>query len=85
MVIQEAFSCGRPVICGNVGGMAEKVQHDVTGLHFEIRNPVDLADALTRAATEDGLWQRLRSNIRQPISYHECVAQYLELVTPAPE
>ncbi|TOE31852.1 hypothetical protein CGJ44_25955, partial [Vibrio parahaemolyticus] len=34
MVIQEAFNHGRPLIVSDIGGMAEKVAHDVNGLHF---------------------------------------------------
>lgn len=81
MVIQEAFCCRRPVIAANIGGMAEKVQHGVDGLHFEARSPLDLADTLAEAAGNKGLWQRLRGNIRQPISYEECAKTYLSLAT----
>jgi glycosyltransferase involved in cell wall biosynthesis len=34
LVIQEAYQHGRPVICSDIGGMAEKVTHGVNGLHF---------------------------------------------------
>ena len=34
LVIQEAFLHGRPVICSDIGGMAEKVTDGVNGLHF---------------------------------------------------
>jgi glycosyltransferase involved in cell wall biosynthesis len=80
MVIQEAFCCGRPVIAANIGGMAEKVQHGVNGLHFEARSPLDLADVLTETVTTKGLWDRLSGNIRQPITYDECARRHLALV-----
>ncbi len=80
MVIQEAFCCGRPVICSGIGGMAEKVRDGIDGLHFEARNPTDLADVLTRAATTDGLWDTLAANIRQPMTYSQCAEEYLRLV-----
>jgi glycosyltransferase involved in cell wall biosynthesis len=47
MVIQEALVCGKPVLAADIGGMAEKVRDGVTGLHFEARNPFDLAEKLT--------------------------------------
>ena len=50
MVIQEAFANGKPVICAGIGGMAEKVRDFVDGLHFEVRNPLDLAETMIRAA-----------------------------------
>ena len=79
MVIQEAFACGKPVICSGIGGMAEKVRDGVDGLHFEVRNPLDLADTLVRAVTEPKLWERLSSNVRKPLSYEQCADAYLEL------
>ncbi len=43
LVIQEAFMHGRPVICSDIGGMAEKVTHQVNGLHFGVGSPAALA------------------------------------------
>ena len=34
VVIQEAYAAGRPVIVGDIGGMAEKVPDKRSGLHF---------------------------------------------------
>ena len=80
MVIQEAFCARRPVVASGIGGMAEKVRHNIDGLHFEARSPLDLADTLTAAATSPNLWERFVSNIRQPLSYDDCAAQHLDLV-----
>jgi hypothetical protein len=60
--------------------MAEKVRSGVDGLHFEARNPVHLADTLTRALIDKDLWQQLVKNIRQPPSYSECAERHLRLV-----
>jgi len=64
LVIQEAFHFGRPVIASDIGGMAEKVTNDVDGLHFRANDPTSLAATMRRAATEPGLWDRLRGGIR---------------------
>lgn len=80
MVIQEAFVHGRPVICSNIGGMAEKVRDGVDGLHFEVRNPLDLADVLARAATEEGLHARLSGNAPTPIGYADCARLHVDLL-----
>lgn len=61
-VIQEAFLNGRPVICSGVGGMAEHVRDGVDGLHFRVGDSSDLATTMRRAASEDGLWERLHAN-----------------------
>jgi glycosyltransferase involved in cell wall biosynthesis len=79
MVLQEAFANGRPVICAGIGGMAEKVRNGVDGLHFEVRNPLDLAETLVRAACEPNLCEKLKANIRKPLSLEECADAYLEL------
>lgn len=64
LVIQEAFAHGRPVICSDIGGMAEKVRHGVDGLHFRARDADDLARVLLDAAADAALWERLRQGIR---------------------
>ena len=63
LVIQEAFQHGRPVICSNIGGMAEKVRDGVNGLHFRAGDPASLARAMEKAAQAPGLWDKLRCGI----------------------
>jgi glycosyltransferase involved in cell wall biosynthesis len=63
LVIQEAFHHKRPVICSDIGGMAEKVSDGVDGLHFRARNPVALAEVIRRSVTTPGLWELLRRGI----------------------
>ncbi len=64
LVIQEAFHFQRPVICSDIGGMAEKVDDGVNGLHFRAGDPVSLARTLRRAADEPRLWEQLREGIK---------------------
>lgn len=63
LVIQEAFLHGRPVICSDIGGMAEKVTDNVNGLHFTAGDSRSLAATIKIASSTPGLWQRLRSGI----------------------
>jgi len=63
LVIQEAFAQGRPVICSGIGGMAEKVADEVSGLHFRTGDPDSLAETIGRAVGDEGLWERLRGGI----------------------
>ncbi|MCC6627623.1 MAG: glycosyltransferase family 4 protein [Chloroflexi bacterium] len=74
MVIQEAFLHGRPVICANIGGMAEKVTDGVNGLHFRVGDPFSLARTIERAATTPGLWDDLRAGIPTVYSASEAAA-----------
>jgi len=51
MVIEEARQYGVPVICSDIGGMAEKVDSGVTGLHFSVGDAASLAKVLTYIVT----------------------------------
>jgi glycosyltransferase involved in cell wall biosynthesis len=85
LVIQEAFAAGRPVICSDVGGMAEKVVDGVSGLHFRVGDPESLAATIRRAVTTPGLWERLREGIPpiHPMAGHAATltAAYESLLT----
>jgi glycosyltransferase involved in cell wall biosynthesis len=63
LVIQEAFMNRRPVICSNIGGMAEKVAPGANGLHFQVGDPTSLASVLRRAVTTPGLCEELQAGI----------------------
>jgi len=63
LVIQESFMHRRPVICSNIGGMAEKVTDGVDGLHFRVGDPEDLARVIAEAATSSQQWRNLSANI----------------------
>ncbi len=52
LVIQEALRNRRPVICSDIGGMAEKVRDGIDGFHFPVGNVAALA-ALLRRLAED--------------------------------
>jgi len=63
LVIQEAFLHGRPIICSDIGGMAEKVTPGVNGLHFRAGDPRSLAAVLREAVTDPRLAHKLRSGV----------------------
>lgn len=79
IVIQEAFLHGRPVISSNIGGMAEKVIHDVNGMHFRVGSVEDLVDRMTEALAKPELWDRLRSKCRRPLTHVEAARQHHRL------
>ncbi|WP_114944107.1 glycosyltransferase family 4 protein [Microvirga calopogonii] len=79
IVIQESFHHGRPMICSNIGGMAEKIVDGVNGLHFRVGSSQDLVDRMTEALTSPKLWNDLRAGIGQPITYEECAQLHLDL------
>jgi glycosyltransferase involved in cell wall biosynthesis len=79
LVISEAWMFRRPVICSNIGGMAERIDHDVNGLHFQVSDPRSLALTIKRAATETGLWERLSAAAPEPPSRTEVARGYRAL------
>jgi glycosyltransferase involved in cell wall biosynthesis len=79
LVIREAFQRGRPVICSDIGALAEKVRHQVDGLHFTVGNPGALAATLEIAATTPELWQRLHDGVGPVRTVDEHVATLTEI------
>jgi glycosyltransferase involved in cell wall biosynthesis len=81
LVIQESFLHGRPVICSDIGGMAEKVRDGVDGLHFRARDAVSLAATIGRAVSTPGLWEQLRAGIPPVHTMDEHVGRLSSLYT----
>ncbi len=79
LVIQEAFMHKRPVIASDIGGMAEKVEDNVTGLHFSARNEISLAKKIRIASETNGLWDTLTGNIGPRLSLEECAQKHYEI------
>jgi glycosyltransferase involved in cell wall biosynthesis len=79
LVVLEAFRHGRPVICGNVGGMAEMVRDGVDGLHAPMGDPAGFAQVMRRAIETEGLWERLAAGIRPPPTIARIADQHFSL------
>ena len=79
LVIQEVFMHKRPIICSNIGGMAEKVENNVTGLHFRVRNQISLAKTMKESCSEVGLWEKLVNNIEPRLSIEASACQHIQL------
>jgi glycosyltransferase involved in cell wall biosynthesis len=76
LVVSEAWMFRRPVICSNVGGMAERVADEVHGLHFQVGDARALASVMRRACTEADLWERLAAAIPEPPALGTMVSAY---------
>ncbi len=83
MVIQEAFVHGKPVICSDIGGMAEKVKDNINGLHVAVHNHFSWRSMLLVAAGDNELWDKLHLGIDVPITYKECASQHFALFNNA--
>lgn len=65
----EFMYCGVPVVTSAVGGQKWVVRHEVDGLH--VNGPDDYrgaAEAITRLAEDDGLWERMSVNAHERAS-----------------
>lgn len=63
LVIFEAFATQTPVIATNLGGMAESVNHERSGLLFERGDAGDLARQFERIAGDRGFLERLAGGV----------------------
>jgi glycosyltransferase involved in cell wall biosynthesis len=79
LVIQEAFFHRRPVICSDVGGMAEKVRDGVDGIHFRAGDAFALARTFENATSSPKLWSTLRNGIREPYAMDTHVGHLLDV------
>jgi glycosyltransferase involved in cell wall biosynthesis len=73
LVIHEAFQAGVPVICSDIGGMAELVTHGEDGLHFRAGDSQDLRRVLHRCVAEPEVLEDLRRRICKPKGMREHV------------
>jgi glycosyltransferase involved in cell wall biosynthesis len=79
VVIQEALLVGRPVICSDIGGMAEKVRPGLDGLHFAAGRPRSLARVLQSIAQRPEILDEVSQTIRGPWSAADAIRAHLDL------
>jgi glycosyltransferase involved in cell wall biosynthesis len=79
VVIQEAFRNNRPVICSDIGGMAEKVRDGMDGFHFSVGSGLDLSYLLTRLHDDRTLLRTMRETINPPPKGQDVLAEHLAL------
>jgi glycosyltransferase involved in cell wall biosynthesis len=79
LIILEAFRHRRPVICSDIGGMAEMVEDGVSGLHFRAGDAADLARTMRRAASERGLFETLQRGMPEVPQLNQSAAWHAGL------
>ena len=87
VVIQEAFRNNRPVICSDIGGMAEKVRDGVDGYHFPVGSGLELSYVLMRLHDDRSLLPAIRQSMRTPPTaadvLQDHLGMYAALASPA--
>jgi glycosyltransferase involved in cell wall biosynthesis len=83
-VILEAFKFGLPVIGTRLGGMAELIEHEVSGLVFELNDVSDLSQQIQRLHDDRALLTRLQQGIpyikTAEEEVQEIAAEYARLI-----
>ena len=79
VVIQEAFANGKPVICSDIGGMAEKVVPGVNGLHFSVGQAASLAAVIMDLVDNRERLSEMTAIMRRPLSLDMALDAHLDL------
>lgn len=79
LVIEEALRARRPVICSDIGGMAEKVRDGIDGFHFRAGSALALAGLLRRLAAEPALLDGVATTLRDPAPPERVLDAHLAL------
>jgi glycosyltransferase involved in cell wall biosynthesis len=82
VVIDEALRNRRPIVCSDIGGMAEKVRDGQDGFHFPVGNAMALASLLRRIAADRDSLREVTSQLREPPDPDRVAAQHRALYAP---
>lgn len=86
--VAEAMACGTPVVCTDIGGVADFAVHEDTALLVPVGDPQALVAAITRAIEDPGMRDRLKSNALNKISqfdWDESADNLLQILDTRPE
>jgi glycosyltransferase involved in cell wall biosynthesis len=79
VVIQEALRASMPVICSDIGGMAEKVRDGIDGFHFPVGHSMALAALLKRLAGDRQALNRIARTMQRPATAEQTTEAHLVL------
>jgi glycosyltransferase involved in cell wall biosynthesis len=79
VVIQEALNNRRPVICSDIGGMAEKVRPGVDGLHFQAGSAAALASLIGEILEEPRIIEEISRRMDAQKHVAESLDTFIEL------
>lgn len=79
LVIQEAYKFGKPVICPDIGGMAEKVKNNITGIHYRARDSIALTKVVEKIVDGKVDYEKLCEQLPCILTNKECATKHLDL------
>lgn len=81
MVLVEAFAHALPVICSDIGGMAEVVKNEVHGLHFSVGDSESLLKKVQYFFEEPKLFDFMSTNTRETfLTEYSSEVNYQQLI-----
>jgi spore coat protein SA len=88
LAVLEAMASGTPVVCSRIGGVAEVVQHGVTGFLVEPSNVEELGERLDEVLSQPAVATRMGQAARELVlerftweaCAERCLAAYSELL-----
>jgi D-inositol-3-phosphate glycosyltransferase len=82
LVALESAACGTPSIAKNIGGLAESIDHGVSGILLNNREPSAWASALSALAENPSAYENLRHTAQEFASIHswsETAQKYVDV------
>jgi glycosyltransferase involved in cell wall biosynthesis len=79
VVIQEALRNRRPILCSDIGGMAEKVRDGLDGFHYPVGNSVALSSLLLRIADKPTQLADFDRTMRVPSTVEDATDRFEQL------
>jgi len=81
LVIQEAFYYKKPMLCSNIGGVAEKVADKKNGIHFTVGNRTELINKISfiieQMSSDSKFYSKMVKQIKPITSAKKIVQQHL--------
>lgn len=78
--IIESFAKGTPVIASRLGAMESLIEHQRTGLHFELNNIADLISQIQWMEQNTSQWLTMQQNVRQEFEAHYTAEQNYQIL-----
>ncbi len=82
LVMQSALATKTPLIATDLGGMAEIIEHDKTGLLFKLNSADSLKEQLLRVINDPSLLTRFRAAIKPERSVEDMVDDIEKIYAP---
>jgi alpha-maltose-1-phosphate synthase len=87
LVLLEAMACGTPVVCSEVGGMPEVVDHGITGWVVPANDVAALRERIRQLLEDDRLWATMSAaaaaHVERRFTWQRvadrCLAAYAEM------